>query len=199
MTDRSAKHPILASFVYALSVAAVLSSCSLAGSQMHRASQTRPPDELLIEAMSYKGAGRIELSRKTLMEVIARDRSGNAGALARRFLRSQLPKKPIPLEAEQRNIIGFNQAGSGDLNTARTTFTNLIRDFPEFEWPYANLALVSLKENKLDEAEQLLAKAVAINQDYANGWSHLARVKHLKGDLKGEQECLRRKEAIDKQ
>lgn len=182
-------------FVGALCLLFLLSSCSSSSVKTEKATQTA--DELFLQAVSYKRAGRIELCRTTLNKAIEKDKSGKVGPIARAFMIRQLPKQSVALEAEQRNIIGFNQAANGDLVAAKTTFRNLIHDFPDFEWPYANLALICIKENRIDEAEQLLTKALTINPNYVNGWTYLARVKHTKHDFQGEHECIKKKIDLD--
>src|SRR5271163_2557690 len=66
----------------------------------------------------YKEAGWMEQSRDALQLAIEADPEGETGLLAQRFLRTKLPRQPVPLIAERENICGFNQMFAGDLESA---------------------------------------------------------------------------------
>lgn len=54
---------------------------------------------------------------------------------------------------------------SGNLKNAREKLTEFTEERPELAGPWANLGLISIKENKLGDAESLLQKALARNSD----------------------------------
>lgn len=135
-----------------------------------------------MQAQRYKQAGRIELCRASLLNAIKTDENSHAAKLAKEYLKFHLPKEPITLEAEQRNVIAYNQNKNGDIEAAKKTFSNLIKDYPNFEWPYANLATIYVKEHNLEEAERLLNKALSINPDYANARRLLEKLQSKKTD-----------------
>ena len=173
---------LLATFCLALS----LGSCTT--DPTGREVETKASaEELLMKGQQYKQAGRIELSRKCLLAAIKADENSHAAKLATQYLKFNLPKEPITIEAEQRNIIAHNQAKSGDIKAAKNTFANLIKDYPNFEWPYANLAALYAKEHDLEEAETLLRKALSINPDYANARGMLVKLESLRREVKKEQ------------
>ncbi len=147
-------------------------------------------------AVRYKQVGWTEQARDALTTAIELDGDGPVGIKARSFLRSKIPRYPVPLMAEQLNIQGYNQMFVNE-NEAQRMFENLVKDYPDFEWPYGNLGSLLIKRGRLEEAQELLIKAVQINPYYINGWLHLSRVYAIQENFSAAEECLQRVTAID--
>lgn len=147
-------------------------------------------------AVKYQQSGRIELSRKTLEKVIEMDPNGKVGNTAKVHLLTKLPRYQVTSEAEQRNIIGFNQMNHGDMSAARKTFSALIHDFPKFEYPYGNLAYLYIQERELKEAKTLLQQVLQINPNYLNGWKYSAEIQRIEKDDSGYSESIRHIRAL---
>lgn len=180
---------MIASVCVGLSASLVLYGCSR---PVARPAQEMTPRDFLANGLRYKRMGRIAESRRMLKSCIESDPTGDVALEARHVLLTQLPRQLVSEEAEQRNIIGYNQLLKGDAKTARTTFEKLIHDFPNFEWPYNNLALLDLQEGRLDDAESLLVKVTTINPNYGNAWATLLNVRKARGDRRGVQQCVQR-------
>ncbi|HEY9787946.1 MAG TPA: tetratricopeptide repeat protein [Candidatus Obscuribacterales bacterium] len=161
--------------LYACSIGNALQD-GIQTTQKQETIQHDSPQDNLKLGMRYQKMGRVELSRAALLRAIEQDPEGKIGAAARSFLRARIPVKTVAVEAEQRNIVGVNQRINGEWKAARKTFSDLIRDYPDFEWAYGNFALLAIDENKLDEAQQLLQRALKINPNYANGWIYMGQV-----------------------
>lgn len=147
-------------------------------------------------ALKYKQVGWTEQARDALNMAIELDGEGEVGKRARCFLRSKIPRYPVPLMAEQLNIQGYNQMFNNEQD-ARLTFENLVRTYPDFEWPYGNLGSLLIKCGDLLKAEDVLQQAVDINPYYINAWLHLSRVYAIESRFKEADECLERVLAID--
>jgi tetratricopeptide (TPR) repeat protein len=145
----------------------------------------------------YKEAGWMEQSRDALQFSIEADPEGETGLLAQRYLRTKLPLRPVPLLAEKENIVGFNQMFGGDLEVARKTFERLIRNYPDFEWPYGNLGSLLIRLGEIGPAIKILDLALQINPYYVNAWLHKARAMAIVSNYAGAQECLDRAAAAD--
>lgn len=159
------------------------------------------PEDLTAEeywqlAVRYKQVGWTEQARDALTTAIELDGDGPVGIKARSFLRSKIPRYPVPLMAEQLNIQGYNQMFVNE-NEAQRMFENLVKDYPDFEWPYGNLGSLLIKRGRLETAQELLVKAVQINPYYINGWLHLSRVYAIQENFGAAEECLQRVTAID--
>ena len=138
----------------------------------------------------YKAIGWTEQARDALQFAVEQGGDTHTGQAAARFLRTKIPRFPVPLYAEQKNIAGFNQMNSGDLATAKEIFEELIAEFPDFEWPYGNLSALLLQEGKTVEAIKLLDKALSINAFYVNGWLRMATARTLELDFARARECV---------
>lgn len=144
----------------------------------------------------YKNAGWTEQARDALQLAIELDPEGDIGRHALRYLRSKIPRFPVPMLAVQTNIQGFNEMASGDAAAARETFEELIEEYPDFEWPMGNLGSLMLQWGNIDEAKKHLLRAVEINPYYLNGWLHLARTYAVDSNLDEAYRCLRKAEEI---
>lgn len=160
------------------------------------------PEDLSAEeyyelGLKYKEVGWTEQARDALAFAIEADPDGDAGNKARRFLRTKIPRFPVPLVAEQANIKGFNQLFNGEQESARETFESLIAEYPDFEWPYGNLGSLLIQQGEVEHATQILRRALEINPEYVNAWLHLARAEALQGDFVSAYSCLDRVTKID--
>lgn len=142
--------------------------------------------------VQYKSMGWTEQARDALNFALEDNSDAETTASAKRFLRTKIPRFPVPLLAEQKNIEGFNLMATGDVVAARSTFEELIAQFPDFEWPYGNLAVLCLHDGQIPKAKDLLEQALEINPDYVNGWLHMATAKGLELDLDGARKCVER-------
>lgn len=147
-------------------------------------------------ALRYKQVGWTEQARDALTMAIEIDGDGVVGRKAQCFLRSKIPKFPVPLMAEQLNIQGYNQMFTNE-KEAKKTFKELVNQYPDFEWPYGNLGSLLIKEGDLGAAEEVLKQAVVINPYYINAWLHLSRVYAIESRYSEADECLERVLAID--
>lgn len=128
----------------------------------------------------YKNLGWCEQARDALEKAIETAPDDQLSEQARRYLRTRIPRLPVPHHAVQANIQGFNQFSRGDLEAARKTFEKIVREYPDFEWARGNLGTVYSQLGELERAEDVLLDVLAYNPSYLNGWLHLARLKAAK-------------------
>lgn len=146
----------------------------------------------------YKGCGWTELAREALKKSIDMDKDGSTGVSALQYLRTKVPRYPVPLMAEQLNIQGFNlMESSKDYRAAKKIFLELIEKYPEFEWPYSNVAHIYLRNGDLTPAEEHFADAIKINPHYANAWIGLGRINTLRSKYNEAKACMNKAAAID--
>jgi len=147
--------------------------------------------------LKYKEIGWTEQARDALAFAIELDPDGDAGKQAASYLRTKIPRHPVPLVAEQSNIHGFNQFCSGDETGAQETFEALIAEYPDFEWPYGNLGCLFIQLGEVVKAKKILRKAIDINPHYVNAWLHMARAEALDENYDEAYKCLSQVEQID--
>jgi len=154
------------------------------------------PREFYELGVHYKELGWTEQARDALIYAIEGDPEGDWGTKSKRFLQARLPRHPVPLMAEQRNIFGYNLMMAGDIPGAKDVFEALIAEYPDFEWPYGNLGFLYLGEGNIVKSKKVLEKALSLNPNYLNGWLHLARVRALSEEFSGAYECLEKAAVI---
>ncbi len=115
--------------------------------------------------LKYRTAGWIERCRDALKRAIKAKDAGTIAEKASIYLKSRLPVASIPPEAEKRNIEGYNEYISNPTK-AKEIFAQLIKDYPDFEWPYSNLANYYLRNGDTKSAIPLLEKAIQLNPFY---------------------------------
>ncbi len=139
--------------------------------------------------------GAIENARAALQTVVDND-AGQLHKIAALFLKTRLPKQPVPPAAEQLNIAASQSLGrSGKL--AESLWQESIRKYPNFEWPYCNLAGCYRNENRDPEAEQLLKHALALNPNYFDAYFKLVELSLDHGDMTAAKRYLQQMIALD--
>lgn len=153
-------------------------------------------DEYFKMANQYKTMGWTEQARDALLMANELD-PNDVGPRAMRFLRTRIPRHPVPHHAVKKNIWGHSQFVRGELENAKKTFEELIKDYPDFEWPYGNLGAVYIQQGKIGNAKDILSKALDINGDYLNAWLHLARAKAAVLEVREAQGCIDKAVRLD--
>lgn len=178
-----------------LSDATALIWCTVAGGNDHPVPSQASAQALYLLALDYKGKGWVEPARTACKEAIAKDPNGQDGTNARIFMNIALPKKTMTADKVQGNITAYNLMAQGHGLEAVRAFRELIKQAPDFEWPYGNLAAMYLDENNLAEAGPLIDQALAINPDYLNGLRYKADFCLRQKNYEGAQAAL--KHAMD--
>ena len=72
---------------------------------------------------------------------------------------------------------------SGDLDKAESSLKDFADDQPALAGPWANLALISIKRNKLDEAEKRLQLALARNPEMPQALNLMGYIEKQRGNI----------------
>jgi tetratricopeptide (TPR) repeat protein len=148
-------------------------------------------------AQKYKALGWTEQSRDACMKVHEMEPNSELDSMAMRFLRTRVPRQPVPHAAVQRNIEGHNQLTAGDLVSAEKTFKALLLQYSDFEWPYGNLGLLRIRKGDVVGAKKVLEKALDLNGNYINAWLHLARAHAVCLELGDARVCVDKALSLD--
>jgi tetratricopeptide (TPR) repeat protein len=130
------------------------------------------PSQYYELGLRYRLGGLVGLAREALTRVV---NLAPGSAMARKasfVLRGQLPRAPVPSAAEQRNIEAYNLMSSNPA-AAKEKFQALMREYPDFEWPFSNLAWMYFGEGKIDEAHGLAKYLLSVNPEHVRSL-HLA-------------------------
>ncbi|MBS1955714.1 MAG: tetratricopeptide repeat protein [Cyanobacteria bacterium SZAS-4] len=153
-------------------------------------------DEYLRIANQYKSMGWTEQARDALLMANEIDPQ-DVGPKALRYLKTKIPRHPVPHHAVKKNIWGHSLFLRGELDEAKKTFEELIQNYPDFEWPYGNLGAVYIQQGKISNAKDVLSKAIDINGDYLNAWLHLARARAAVLEVREAQSCIDKAMRLD--
>lgn len=123
------------------------------------------PSQYYELGLRYRIGGLVGLAREALTRVVELAPGTPIAAKSSLVLRGQLPRAPVPPLAEQRNIEAFNLMRS-DPALAKQKFQSLMNDFPDFEWPFSNLAWMYFEEGKIEEAQGLAKYLLSVNPEH---------------------------------
>jgi tetratricopeptide (TPR) repeat protein len=112
------------------------------------------------------------------------------------YLRAKVPRAQVPIEVEAENIQGYHALSRGDLPECQKIFGRLMEQYPNFEWPYLNLATAYMKELQMSDAKFLLRKLLSINPDHVEAWTTLARIHIASFEIEAAQHALTEARAL---
>ncbi len=115
--------------------------------------------------LQYRLAGWVGLAREALFRAVKLQSKGPIATKAEKVLRTQLPRLAVPEAAEQRNIEAYNLMDK-DPQQAKAIFQELMSHYPDFEWPFSNLAWIKLKEGDIAGAKGLAKYLLSMNPDH---------------------------------
>lgn len=141
--------------------------------------------------VKYKAIGWINQSKTALQNAIKYDEHGNVSQKAMTFLKTRLPLREVPQEAIRANIEGYNNLLANP-KAAKQIWWRLTEEYPEFEWPFSNLASLLITEGDLAEAKKLLNRAIELNPCYINALLHLSNTYAVEMDFDKSKELLNR-------
>ena len=90
---------------------------------------------------------------------------------AKEFIRTQLPRNPICVEAQQRCIDALKSMAT-DQKGSKQSLIDLTMEYPDFEWPFLFLGNLYMLDGSFRKAERLIRRVIKGNPD-------LIKAKHL--------------------
>lgn len=94
-------------------------------------------------------------------------------------------------QATLHNERGQDYHQMGAIDSARAEYRRAILADRKYEVPWNNLAVLSIRENKLEEADSLLSEALTLAPKYSAALFNSGLVRWKKGDLDGADEFYR--------
>lgn len=153
--------------------------------------------QYLSMALQYERLGLPEQLRKCLEQCRKVAPASADGYKAIRFLRTKAPVKTVPLDASRRNMEARQLQMVGKEELARGTLEDLVRDYPEFEWPYVGLSRLVLFDGEIERAERLAKKATELNPSYINAWLGLATIHIIHWNIDKANKCVETANSLD--
>lgn len=81
-----------------------------------------------------------------------------------------------PRDPQMRFLRGVIQSESGRRAEAITTYTDLVREYPELPEPYNNLGVLYAAQSEFDKAREAFQMAIRANPGYATAYENLGDV-----------------------
>lgn len=138
-----------------------------------------------------KKQGRCEKSRNAMLWACHVGKNTQTGKNAALYIKTMLPRFKVTKAAEQANIKAYTAEHSGRREQAKKLYLHAISSYPNFEWPYSNLASIYSTEKNYSEAKRLYNKALRINPHYVHALIGLGMNYMSAGDTSGAQHYLK--------
>ncbi len=148
-------------------------------------------------ALQYERLGLPEQLRKCLEQARKIAPASADGYKAVRYLKTKAPVKSVPLDASRRNMEARQLQMVGKEEAAKATLEDLVRDYPDFEWPYVGLSRLVLFDGDIERAERLAKKATQINPNYINAWLGLATIYIIHWNIEKAAKCMETANSLD--
>ncbi len=138
--------------------------------------QGKTPDEYLSIAERYEKIGLAEPTRRILKHIRTTFPDSRAAITASLRLKTRVPVHEIKQDAQRKYLHAVRDGLLTNRTASKDAYEELLREYPEFEWPYANLSCIVLKEGDLARATDLVNRAITINQASLRAWACMARI-----------------------
>lgn len=157
----------------------------------------RTAEEYLFLARRYDAFGLPEGARAALEQVMDDFPDSAEAVMARNRLKCRVPRKRVRDEAQRKFFAATRARVIQQKEEARNICEKLILSDPDFEWPYAMLAVIKLKEGDLERSRDLIAMARRINDSSIRLESAQAAVDLAEWNLAHLEKVLARIESLD--
>jgi tetratricopeptide (TPR) repeat protein len=107
-----------------------------------------------------------ELARQALNKCIELGPNQAFSIRAKTIMQTELPKYPVPDEAQELSSQANNFIADSDFKNARHILEKLIIHYPDFEPPFYLLALLHLNEHNIQQAKGLVNYLNTLNKEY---------------------------------
>ncbi len=106
---------------------------------------------------------------------------------AKKYRLCRLPKNQIPLNINAKHLHANHMESMDYIDKAEKYYREVIKEKPDFEYPYFCLSRVLRRQGKIDKARQLVDQVIKLNPNYFGGWMELGAceldAKHKSGAI----------------
>ena len=105
------------------------------------------------------------------------------------YIRAAVDQAPFNLEF--RNKLGVMALANNDKTLAKQSFEFIKNENPKYVSALSNLAFIYLQENRIQEAEVLINKAIALDPDYEQALLNKASIYMFKNDKESARKVIK--------
>lgn len=124
--------------------------------------------QYILMARRYEVIGYGEQMRGALKKAV--EVGGSDTDKAKLWLRIRVPRMKVPEKASFGYMNALRVRVSSSQDQSCQQFEALVRDYPDFEWPYLQVARVLFFRGDVERAEDLVKKVLKINPDFFKAW-----------------------------
>lgn len=132
--------------------------------------------EYLKMGARYEQIGFAEQARKALLQAVKVSPDSPQAKRAKIRLTTRIPKERVSDDATRRYVDSLKLYLTQEIADAKTKLELLIREYPDFEWPYIQLGHILLQAGEVERAQDLAAKVTRQNQSMIKAWLMLATI-----------------------
>ena len=145
----------------------------------------------------YEQFGYAEQARLALKEAIKAAPQANEAKRAKLRLSTRIPAREVKDDATRRYVDALKLFVTQELDESKQTLELLIRDYPDFEWPYLQLGRILMLEGQIDRARDLAAKVLKLNQQMLKAHFLIATIDLIEWKIAAMDQRLKRIEELD--
>ncbi len=153
--------------------------------------------EYLKMGARYEQLGFAEQARAALEKTISQGSDTMQGKRAKIRLRTRIPRDKVSDDATRRYVDALKLYITQEIVDAKAKLELLIREYPDFEWPYIQLGHILLTAGEVDRALDLAAKVVRQNPNMIKGWLMLSTIDLIYWNIPKLEEHLQKIKTLD--
>lgn len=145
----------------------------------------------------YEQLGFAEQARSALEKTISQGSDTMQGKRAKIRLRTRIPRDKVSDDATRRYVDALKLYITQEIVDAKAKLELLIREYPDFEWPYIQLGHILLTAGEVDRALDLASKVVRQNPNMIKGWLMLSTIDLIYWNIPKLEEHLQKIKTLD--
>lgn len=145
----------------------------------------------------YEQFGYAEQARSALKETIKLAPQSNEAKRARLRLSTRIPGQEVTSDAGRRYVDALKSFVTQELDECKQTLELLIRDYPEFEWPYLQLGRLLMMEGEIERAKDLAGKVLKLNPYMLKAHLLLATIDLIEWNITSLDQRIKRMSDLD--
>ena len=153
--------------------------------------------EYLKMGARYEQIGFAEQARKALLQASKVSPESPQAKRARIRLATRIPRERVSDDATRRYVDSLKLYLTQEIVDAKAKLELLIREYPDFEWPYIQLGHILLTAGEVDRAQDLALKVTRQNQAMIKAWLMLATIDIIYWKISDLDKHLKKVRSLD--
>lgn len=153
--------------------------------------------EYLKMGARYEQFGYAEQARMALKEAVKTAPESKEAKRAGLRLKTRIPLREVRDDATSLYVDALKLFYVQELDESKQTLKLLIRDYPDFEWPYIQLGRIVMMDGDIERARDLCGQALKLNGSLLKAHLLLATIDLIEWNIAAMDNRLKRIEGLD--